>query len=92
MLFRSHKLQLRVFESIRILLAVACVWKFKLFQMDVRSVFLNGILNEEVYVEQHKGFQDPRYPNVYRLKKILYGLKQAPKAWHERLTSYLLKK
>ena len=60
--------------------------------MDVRSFFLNGILNEEVYVEQHKGFQDPRYPNVYRLKKILYGLKQAPKAWHERLTSYLLKK
>ena len=79
-------------ESIRILLVVVSVWKFKLFQMDVRSVFLNGILNEEVYVEQHKGFQDPRYPNVYRLKKILYGLKQAPKAWHERLTSYLLKK
>ncbi|RVX08050.1 Retrovirus-related Pol polyprotein from transposon TNT 1-94 [Vitis vinifera] len=47
-------------ESIRILLAVACVWKFKLFQMDVKSAFLNGILNEEVYVEQPKGFQDPR--------------------------------
>ncbi|XP_059599385.1 retrovirus-related Pol polyprotein from transposon RE1 [Vitis vinifera] len=80
-------------ESIRILLAVACVWKFKLFQMDVKSAFLNGILNEEVYVEQPKGFQDPRYPNhVYRLRKALYGLKQAPRAWHERLTSYLLKK
>ncbi|KAJ9697391.1 hypothetical protein PVL29_009282 [Vitis rotundifolia] len=68
-------------EFIQILLALACVWKFKLFQMDVKSVFLNGILNEEVYVEQFKGFQDPRYPND-----------QAPKAWHERLTSYLLKK
>ncbi|KAL6342710.1 hypothetical protein AAG906_013116 [Vitis piasezkii] len=59
-------------ESIRILLAVACVWKFKLFQMDVKSAFLNGILNEEVYVKQPKGFQDPRYPNhVYRLRKAL---------------------
>ncbi|RVW84559.1 Copia protein [Vitis vinifera] len=45
-------------ESIQILLAIACVWKFKLFQMDVKSAFLNGILNEEVYVEQPKGFQD----------------------------------
>ena len=80
-------------ESIRILLAIACVWKFKLFQMDAKSVFLNEILNEEVYVEQPKGFQDPRYPNnVYRLRKALYGLKQAPRAWHEILTSYLLKK
>ncbi|RVW73324.1 Retrovirus-related Pol polyprotein from transposon RE2 [Vitis vinifera] len=61
--------------------------------MDVKSAFLNGILNEEVYVEQPKGFQDPRYPNhVYRLRKALYGLKQAPRAWHERLTSYLPKK
>ena len=80
-------------ESIRILLVLACVWKFKLFQMDVKSAFLNAILNEEAYVEQSKGFQDPRYPNnVYRLRKTLYGLKQAPRAWHERLTSYLLKK
>ncbi|KAL6340170.1 hypothetical protein AAG906_040606 [Vitis piasezkii] len=61
--------------------------------MDVKSAFLNGILNEEVYVEQPKRFQDPRYPNhVYRLRKALYGLKQAPRAWHERLASYLLKK
>ena len=61
--------------------------------MDVKSAFLNGILNEEVYVEQPKGFQDPRYPNhVYRLRKALYGLKQTLRAWHERLTSYFLKK
>ena len=80
-------------KSIQILLVLACVWKFKLFQMDVKSVFLNGILNKEVHVKQLKGFQDPWHPNhVYRLRKALYGLKQAPKAWHERLTSYLLKK
>ena len=80
-------------ESIRILLAIACVWKFKLFQMDVKSAFLNGILNKEVYVEQPKGFPNPKYPNhAYKLRKALYGLKQAPRAWHERLTSYLLKK
>ena len=80
-------------ESIRILLVVACVCKFKLFQIDVKSVFLNGILNEEVYVEQPKGFPDPKYPNhAYRLRKAIYGLKQAPRAWHEILSSYLLKK
>jgi len=74
-------------ESIRLLLGVACILKFKLFQMDVKSVFLNGYLNEEVYVEQPKGFLDLSFPNhVYKLKKALYGLKQAPRAWFERLT------
>ena len=54
---------------------------FKLYQMDVKSAFLNGFLNEEVFVEQPKGFQDPHFPDyVLRLKKALYGLKQAPKA------------
>jgi hypothetical protein len=54
--------------------------------------FLND-LQEEVYVEQLKGFQDPYHPNhVYKLKKSLYGLKQAPPAWYERLTTYLLTK
>jgi hypothetical protein len=60
--------------------------------MDVKSAFLNGILQEEVYVEQVKGFQDPHHPHhVYKLKKALYGLKQA-RAWYERLTTYLLAK
>ena len=61
--------------------------------MDVNSAFLNVILSEEVYVEQPKGFEDPKFPNyVYRLKNALYGLKQAPRVWYERLTTYLLEK
>ena len=78
-------------ESIRLLLGVACILKFKLFQMDVKSAFLNGYLHEEVYLEQPKGFIDPSFPDhVYKLKKALYGLKQAPKAWYERLTKLLI--
>jgi len=80
-------------ESIRILLSIACHLDFKLYQMDVKSAFLNGVLQEEVYVEQPKGFQDPHHPHhVYKLKKALYGLKQAPRAWYECLTTYLLGK
>jgi len=72
-------------------LGVACILKFKLFQMDVKSVFLNGYLYEEIYVEQPKGFIDPNFLNhVYKLKKALYGLKQAPRAWYERLTEFLI--
>ncbi|GJR16961.1 retrovirus-related pol polyprotein from transposon TNT 1-94 [Tanacetum coccineum] len=68
-------------ESIRILLAYSCALDFKLFQMDVKSAFLNGFINEEVYVVQPPGFIDFEKPDhVYKLKKALYGLKQAPKA------------
>ncbi|GJX25502.1 retrovirus-related pol polyprotein from transposon TNT 1-94 [Tanacetum coccineum] len=63
-------------ESLRILLAYTCVLDFELFQMDVKSEFLNGFINEEVYVAQPSGFIDFARPNhVYRLKKALYGLK-----------------
>ncbi|GJY36256.1 retrovirus-related pol polyprotein from transposon TNT 1-94 [Tanacetum coccineum] len=63
-------------ESIRILLAYACALDFKLFQMDVKSAFLNGFINEEVYVAQPSGFIDFEKPDhVYKLKKALYGLK-----------------
>ena len=61
--------------------------------MDVKSAFLNGILHEEAYVEQPKGFEDPHFPNhVFKLNKALYGLKQAPRAWYERLTNFLIEK
>ena len=68
-------------ESIRILLAITSHLNFKLYQMNVKSAFLNGMLQEEVYVEQPKGFVDPHRPdNVYKLKRALHGLKQAPQA------------
>ena len=78
-------------EAIRMFLAYAAHKKFKVFQMDVKSAFLNGELEEEVFVEQPPGFIDPRFPNhVYRLDKALYGLKQAPRAWYETLAQFLL--
>ncbi|XP_073290996.1 uncharacterized protein [Primulina huaijiensis] len=78
-------------ESVRLLLAIACYMKIELFQMDVKSAFLNGILSEEVYVRQPKGFEDPHHlDHVYKLKKALYVLKQTPRAWYGRLTEYLL--
>jgi hypothetical protein len=78
-------------EAICILLSYASSHKMKLFQMDVKSAFLNGFINEEVYVEQPPGFEDATYPNhVFRLHKALYGLKQAPRAWYERLRHFLI--
>jgi hypothetical protein len=78
-------------ESIRILLAYATYHGFKLYQMDVKSVFLNGPIKEEVYVEQPPGFEDSEYPNhVYKLLKALYGLKQARREWYECLRDFLI--
>ena len=75
------------------LLAYASKMNFKLFQMDVTSDFLNGLIQEEVYVEKPPSFEISDKPNhVYRLKKALYGLKQAPRAWYERLRKFLLEK
>jgi hypothetical protein len=74
-------------ESIRMLLAYASNHDFQLQQMDVKSAFLNGPLNELVYVKQPPGFEDSKFPNhVYKLEKALYSLKQAPRAWYEHLT------
>jgi hypothetical protein len=78
-------------ESIRILLAYAAHHSFRLFQIDVKSAFLNGSINEEVYMEQPHGFEDDRYPDhVYKLSKALYGLKQALRAWYECLRDPLI--
>ena len=68
-------------ESIRMLLALTCHANFTLFQMDVKSKFLNGFIMEEVYVKQPQGFEIFHFPDhVFKLSKALYGLKQAPRA------------
>jgi len=78
-------------EAFRILLAISSLLQFKLFQMDVKSAFLNGFIKEEVYVAQPPGFTDYEFPDhVYKLKKALYGLKQAPRSWYERLSEVLI--
>ena len=78
-------------EAIRIFLAFAAHSNFKVYQMDVKSAFLNGELAEEVYVTQPPGFESDEFPHfVYRLLKALYGLKQAPRAWYDTLSQFLL--
>ena len=79
-------------ETVRILLALAAQGEWEVHHMDVKSAFLNGDLQEEVYVMQPPGFVDPKSPTkVFRLKKALYGLKQAPRAWNFRLDQELCK-
>ncbi|WVZ50031.1 hypothetical protein U9M48_001330 [Paspalum notatum var. saurae] len=79
-------------EAIRILLAFAASKGFKLQQMDVKSAFLNGFIEEEVYVRQPPDFESARFSDrVYKLRKALYGLKQASRVWYARLKSFLLK-
>ncbi|KAJ9564153.1 hypothetical protein OSB04_000119 [Centaurea solstitialis] len=80
-------------EAIRLFLAFAAHMNFKVYQMDIKNAFLNGKLNEEVYVAQPPGFVDPKFPDhVYKLNKALYGLKQAPRAWYDTLSTFLLSK
>ena len=80
-------------DAIRILLPYACHIHIKLFQMDVKSAFLNRFIKEEVYIEQPPGFEDAKFFNhVFKLHKALYGLKQAPQSWYERLNSILIDK
>ncbi|GJU86662.1 retrovirus-related pol polyprotein from transposon TNT 1-94, partial [Tanacetum coccineum] len=78
-------------DAIRIFLAYVAHMNMIVYQMDVKTAFLNGILREEVYVSQLDGFMDQDNPNhVYKLKKALYGLKQAPRAWYDLLSKFLL--
>ncbi|GKB00899.1 retrovirus-related pol polyprotein from transposon TNT 1-94 [Tanacetum coccineum] len=78
-------------EVIRIFIAFAAYMNMFVYQMDMKTAFLNGILQKEVYVSQPDGFVDPENPNhVYKLKKALYELKQAPRAWYDLLSSFLL--
>nr|GEY82255.1 retrovirus-related Pol polyprotein from transposon TNT 1-94 [Tanacetum cinerariifolium] len=78
-------------EAIRLFLAYVAHKDFTVFQMDVKTTFLNGILKEEVYVGQPLGFVSKQYPDhVYALDKVLYGLKQAPRAWYDVLQQFLI--
>nr|GFB48898.1 retrovirus-related Pol polyprotein from transposon TNT 1-94 [Tanacetum cinerariifolium] len=78
-------------EAIRIFIAIAAHKNMTIFQMDIKTTFLNGELKEEVYVSQPEGFVDQDNPShVYKLKKALYGLKQAPLAWYHMLSRFLI--
>ncbi|GJU65111.1 putative ribonuclease H-like domain-containing protein [Tanacetum coccineum] len=78
-------------EAIMLFLAFASYMGFTVYQMDVKSAFLYGTIEEEVYVHQPLGFVDPAHPNkVYKVIKALYGLHQAPRAWYETLSSFLM--
>ncbi|GJW97519.1 integrase, catalytic region, zinc finger, CCHC-type containing protein [Tanacetum coccineum] len=80
-------------EVVCIFFACAAHMSFTIYQMDVKTTFLNGPLKEEVYVAQPDGFVDPDHPEkVYRLRKALYGLKQAPRAWYDELSNFLMSK
>nr|GEU38988.1 retrovirus-related Pol polyprotein from transposon TNT 1-94 [Tanacetum cinerariifolium] len=80
-----------IIKAIRLFLAYASFKDFVVYQMDVKSDFLFGKIEEEVYVCQTLGFEDPDFPDkVYKVKKALYGLHQAPRAWYETLSTYLL--
>nr|GFA95719.1 hypothetical protein [Tanacetum cinerariifolium] len=79
-------------EAIKLFLAFASYMGVMVYQMDVKSTFLNGEIQEEVYVTQPKGFEDPKYPKrVYKVVKALYGLHQAPRSWYATLSLFLLK-
>ena len=78
-------------ETIRTVLALAAQLELQVFQLDVKSAFLNGELEEEVYVKQPQGFEvEGKEGKVYKLHKALYGLKQAPRAWNSKIDAYFL--
>jgi hypothetical protein len=78
------------YTSIRTIKSLAAKMKWKLHQMDVKTTFLNGVIEEEVYIEKPQGFEvEDRRSHVYRLKKDLYGLNQAPRAWYGCIDSFL---
>jgi hypothetical protein len=78
------------YSSIRAVLSIASEMGWSIHQMDVKTAFLNGVIEEEVYIEQPQGFEvHDRETHVCRLKKALYGLKQAPRAWYSRIDNYL---
>jgi hypothetical protein len=88
--FRETFTHVAHLEAIRILLTFAASKGFKLYQMDMKSDFLNDVIQEEVFVRQPTGFEILKYPNrVYKLSKVMYGLKQASRAWYANLKTLL---
>ena len=88
--FNETFAQVTCMDTIRTILAIAAQNKWPVYKMDVKSAFLNGYIDEEVYVEQPQGYEVPRQEHkVYKMKKELYGLKQAPRYWYSRIDSYL---
>ncbi|GKC03837.1 retrovirus-related pol polyprotein from transposon TNT 1-94 [Tanacetum coccineum] len=80
-------------EDVRIFVAYAAHKSFPIYQMDIKTAFLNGPLKEAIYVSQSDGFVDPDHPEkVNRLRKALYELKQAPRAWYDELSTFLMSK
>ena len=78
------------YTSIRSIISIVAEMGWKIHQMDVKTAFLNGFIQEEVYIEQPQGFEvHGKESHVCRLKKTLYGLKQAPRAWYSRIDTYL---
>ncbi|GJZ22623.1 retrotransposon protein, putative, ty1-copia subclass [Tanacetum coccineum] len=78
--------------AIRILIAIAAYYDYEIWQMDVKTAFLNGYLNEEVYMEQPKGFVNPKCPNrVCKLKRSIYGLKQVSRQWNKHFDDEIKK-
>ncbi|GKE47916.1 retrotransposon protein, putative, ty1-copia subclass, partial [Tanacetum coccineum] len=72
-------------KAIRILIAIAAFYDYEIWKIDVKTAFLNGYLNEEIYMMQPKGFVDPNHPrNVCKLLRSIYGLKQASRSWNKR--------
>ncbi|GJV75157.1 retrotransposon protein, putative, ty1-copia subclass [Tanacetum coccineum] len=79
-------------RAIRILIAIAALYKYEIWQMDFKTAFLNGHLSEEVYMTQPKGFVNPKYPNhVCKLKHSIYGLKQVSRQWNKRFDDKIKK-
>ncbi|KAI5318865.1 hypothetical protein L3X38_038573 [Prunus dulcis] len=77
-------------STVRIIFSLAAMHGWKLRQLDIKNAFLHGDLDEEVYMKQPQGFEDPKQPqSVCKLRKSLYGLKQAPRAWNAKFTGYL---
>ena len=79
------------YTSIRAIMALASMMKWDLHQMDVKKTFLNGVIEEEVYIEQPQGFEvEDRHTHLCKLKNALHGLKQDPRAWYGRIDRFLM--